>query len=65
MTEILDAIKSRYPAETEFHQAVQEVVESVKPVLKESPNPKEWSVFVSPGWMMRAMSKSTADSWWK
>jgi glutamate dehydrogenase (NADP+) len=33
MTEILDAIKSRDPAEIEFHQAVQEVVESVKPVL--------------------------------
>jgi glutamate dehydrogenase (NADP+) len=33
MVEILDVIKSRDPAEHEFHQAVQEVVESVKPVL--------------------------------
>ena len=33
MTDILDVIKSRDPAEIEFHQAVQEVVESVKPVL--------------------------------
>jgi glutamate dehydrogenase (NADP+) len=33
MTEILDVITSRDPGEHEFHQAVEKVVESVKPVL--------------------------------
>ena len=38
MNEILDIIKSRDPGEVEFHQAVQEVVESVKPVLERNPH---------------------------
>ena len=37
MTEILDVISSRDPSEYEFHQAVQEVVDSVKPVLDRNP----------------------------
>ena len=32
MTEILKVIKARDPNEKEFHQAVEEVVDSVKPV---------------------------------
>ena len=38
MSDILSAIKSRDPWELEFHQAVKEVVESVKPVLKRCPH---------------------------
>jgi len=34
MTDILNLIKSRDPGEKEFHQAVQKVVESVRPVLE-------------------------------
>ena len=37
MTDILQMIKNRDPGEREFHQAVLEVVESVKPVLDRSP----------------------------
>ena len=37
MTDILDIIKDRDPQEREFHQAVSEVMESVKPVLDQNP----------------------------
>ncbi len=37
MAEILDVIKDRDPQEKEFHQAVSEVMESVKPVLDQNP----------------------------
>lgn len=37
MTDILQMIKNRDPGEREFHQAVFEVVQSVKPVLDRSP----------------------------
>ena len=37
MTDIMDIIKDRDPQEREFHQAVCEVVESVKPVLDQNP----------------------------
>ncbi len=37
MTDILKLIKNRDPGEKEFHQAVMEVVESVKPVLDRNP----------------------------
>jgi glutamate dehydrogenase (NADP+) len=37
MTDILQLIKNRDPGEREFHQAVYEVIESVKPVLDRSP----------------------------
>jgi glutamate dehydrogenase (NADP+) len=33
MADIMDVIKDRDPQEREFHQAVSEVMESVKPVL--------------------------------
>ena len=37
MSEILDIVKNRDPQENEFHQAVNEVMESVKPVLDQNP----------------------------
>jgi len=37
MTDILKVIKARDPGEKEFHQAVYEVLESVKPVLDRHP----------------------------
>jgi glutamate dehydrogenase (NADP+) len=38
MSDILPIVKSRDPWEKEFHQAVKEVAESVKPVLKRHPH---------------------------
>lgn len=37
MSEILALIKERDPDQKEFHQAVQEIVDSVKPVLDQNP----------------------------
>ena len=37
MSEIMEYVKSRDPHEKEFHQAVGEVMESVKPVLDQNP----------------------------
>ena len=37
MADIMDVIKERDPQEREFHQAVSEVIESVKPVLDQNP----------------------------
>ena len=37
MTDILKLIKDRDPGEKEFHQAVQEVIETVQPVLDRNP----------------------------
>ena len=37
MSDILEIIKARDPQEREFHQAVTEVMESVKPVLDQNP----------------------------
>ena len=44
MTAILDVITSRDPGEHEFHQAVDEVVESVKPVLDRNPHYRQAAV---------------------
>jgi glutamate dehydrogenase (NADP+) len=41
MTEILKVIQARDPNEREFHQAVEEVVETVKPVLDRNPQYRE------------------------
>jgi glutamate dehydrogenase (NADP+) len=38
MSDILDAIRARDPWEKEFYQAVKEVAESVRPVLKRNPH---------------------------
>jgi len=37
MNDIMDIVKDRDPQEREFHQAVSEVMESVKPVLDQNP----------------------------
>jgi glutamate dehydrogenase (NADP+) len=37
MSDIMEVVKSRDPQEREFHQAVSEVMESVKPVLDQNP----------------------------
>ena len=37
MSDILQVVKNRDPEENEFHQAVSEVMESVKPVLDQNP----------------------------
>jgi glutamate dehydrogenase (NADP+) len=44
MTDILKVIKARDPGEKEFHQAVYEVLESVKPVLDRHPEYRESAV---------------------
>ena len=37
MSDIIEIVKSRDPNEKEFHQAVTEVMESIKPVLDRNP----------------------------
>jgi len=44
MTDILNLIKNRDPGEKEFHQAVEEVVESVQPVLDRNPQYRQDAV---------------------
>jgi glutamate dehydrogenase (NADP+) len=44
MTDILKLIENRDPGEKEFHQAVKEVVESVKPVLDRNPEYRQMAV---------------------
>jgi glutamate dehydrogenase (NADP+) len=41
MSDIIEIVKSRDPNESEFHQAVTEVMESVKPVLDKNPEYRE------------------------
>lgn len=44
MTDILKLVQSRDPGEKEFHQAVHEVMETVKPVLDRNPQYRESGV---------------------
>jgi len=44
MTDILRAIKARDPEQNEFHQAVQEVLETVQPVLDRNPEYRQAAV---------------------
>lgn len=44
MSEILNQIKSRDPGQKEFHQAVQEVLETVQPVLDRNPEYEQIAV---------------------
>ncbi len=44
MSDILKTIKDRDPGEREFHQAVQEVMESVQPVLERNPEYRQQAV---------------------
>ena len=37
MDSLMDIVKARDPFEKEFHQAVSEVIDSVKPVLDQNP----------------------------
>ena len=41
VTDILELVKKRNPGEPEFHQAVQEVLESLDPVLSRHPEYEE------------------------
>ncbi|HEJ83413.1 MAG TPA: glutamate dehydrogenase, partial [Desulfobacteraceae bacterium] len=42
--DIIQFVKSRDPNEIEFHQAVQEVIKSVEPVLERNPQYREAAV---------------------
>jgi glutamate dehydrogenase (NADP+) len=44
MSDIIELIKSKDPGEREFHQAVQEVTDSVRPVLERNPQYREMAV---------------------
>ena len=44
MTDILQSIKERDPGEKEFFQAVEEVVETVKPVLDRNPEYRKLAI---------------------
>ncbi|RLF60633.1 MAG: NADP-specific glutamate dehydrogenase [Thermoplasmata archaeon] len=44
MTEIMELIASRDPGEKEFHQAVEEVLETVKPVLDRNPHYRKLAI---------------------
>lgn len=44
MTDIISLIKNKDPEQREFHQAVEEVVESVKPVLERNPEYRQHAV---------------------
>jgi glutamate dehydrogenase (NADP+) len=44
MTDILSLIKNRDPGEKEFHQAVEEVIDSVQPVLDRNPQYRQHAV---------------------
>ncbi len=41
VSELMDAVKAKNPAEPEFHQAVQEVAESLTTVLERHPEFRE------------------------
>ncbi|RLB16955.1 MAG: glutamate dehydrogenase, partial [Deltaproteobacteria bacterium] len=44
MTEIMELIASRDPGEKEFHQAVEEVLETVQPVLDRNPHYRKLAI---------------------
>ena len=44
MPDILKLIKDRDPDEKEFHQAVQEIIDSIQPVLDRNPEYRETAV---------------------
>ena len=44
MTEIMELITSRDPGEKEFHQAVEEIIETVKPVLDRNPHYRKLAI---------------------
>jgi len=44
LSDILEIVKAKNPGEKEFHQAVQEVIESVQPVLDQNPQYRQDAV---------------------
>ena len=74
INEVMALVKAKNPAEPEFHQAVQEVLESLRLVLERHPEyisakileritePERWLCSAYPGLMTRAMSRSIAAS---
>ncbi len=70
--DFMSEIKAKNPGEPEFHQAVQEVAESLAPVFDKSPHyrkakilericvPERRSVSACPGSTTRARFRSTA-----
>ncbi|MGD8472424.1 MAG: hypothetical protein PVJ82_13595 [Desulfobacteraceae bacterium] len=44
MSDIIKIINTRDPGKREFHQAVQEVIDSVKPVLDQNPQYRQEAV---------------------
>lgn len=44
MSQILDLIKERNPGEPEFHQAAEEVIDSIKPVLDKNPKYRKYKI---------------------
>ena len=44
MSDIIRIINTRDPGKREFHQAVQEVIDSVKPVLDQNPQYRQEAV---------------------
>ena len=44
MSEFLNLVRSRNPGETEFHQAVQKVLDRVKPVLDRNPQYRQSAI---------------------
>ena len=71
MSDIMQIVENKDPQEREFHQAVSEVMESVKPVLDQNPvyrqakiperivEPERVIFSACPGWMIRGSRKST------
>ena len=65
MSEIMEYVKNRDPHEKEFHQAVGEVMDAVKPVLERNPiyrkariaerivEPQRVIMFPAPRWSMQ------------
>ena len=75
MESIIDYVKARDPHEREFHQAVSEVMDSIKPVMEQNPEYRKKRILerlVEPerviiysafrGWTTRASSELTEDS---
>lgn len=44
MSEILETLKKRNPGETEFHQAAEEVIETIKPVLDKNEKYRKYKI---------------------
>lgn len=44
MSDLLNIVKERNPGEPEFHQAAEEIIESVKPVLDKNPKYRKYKI---------------------